>query len=165
MIGYVVLIDIASRQDGNAAVLEITRRNIVARGGGPLIHRQNFTIRAGVKHVSGGGGDQRDIATDRGALDRWNLLQRRQSFFHETLARGGIGIGRLRQRHQASPHILGAEPDVLLAQLYEAGDKQRRARQQRDRERDLRTDQDFAEPVLLHAAARSASAFFQSFDQ
>src|SRR5437667_3102849 len=123
MIGHVVLIDIASRQDGNAEGLEITRSNIMARSCGTLIYRQDLPVWARVKHVSSGGGDQRDVAADRGALESRDLMQRGESFFHETLARGGIGICRLRQRHEADPHIFGAESDVLLAQFHEAGNE------------------------------------------
>src|SRR5438876_8458339 len=120
MIGYVMLIEIASRQNRNAPGLEIIRSDIVAGGCGTLIQRQNFSVRPGVKRVTGGGGDQRNIGADRGALDTWNPLQRRESFFHETLAGGDIGIWRLWQRDQADPHIFGTEPNVLPAQLHEA---------------------------------------------
>ena len=96
MIGHIVFVDIASSQNWNAEGLEITRSDIVARGCGPFIHRQDFTVRAGVKHVAGGSGDQRNVAADRRALQTWNSIQRGQRFFHETLARGGIGICRLR---------------------------------------------------------------------
>ena len=68
MIGHVVLIEIASSQDWNAECLQIIRSNIVARGCGTFIHRQNFSVRASVKHVTAGSGDQRDVAADRGAL-------------------------------------------------------------------------------------------------
>ena len=43
----------------------------------------------------------------------------------------------------------------LLAQTNETGDEQRRAGQQSDRKRDLRADENFAETLLTHAAARS----------
>src|SRR5204862_5360656 len=70
--GNVVLIELASRHDGYAEGLKIVRRDLMVRGGGPFIYRQNFPVRAGVKHVTGGGGDQWDVAADRRALDTWN---------------------------------------------------------------------------------------------
>src|SRR5207245_9925637 len=96
MIDYRVLIEIAASQAENAEGLEITRSDIVALCCGTLIHRQNFSVRAGVKHVTGGGGNQRDVAADRRALKTWNCIQRGQRSFHETLPCGGIGIWRLR---------------------------------------------------------------------
>ena len=165
MIGYVVLVELATRQNGNAPGFKIIRSDIVARGRGTLVQRQNFPIRAGVKRVAGGGGDQRNVRADRGALETWNPLQRRESFFHETLAGGDIGIWRLWQRDQADPHIFGTEPNALPAQLHKAGDEQGRAGEQRDRQCDLRADQNFAEPVLLDAPTRSAPPFFQSVNQ
>src|SRR5438067_4754537 len=67
--GNVVLIELASRHDGYAEGLKIVRRDLMVRGGGPFIHRQNFSVRAGVKHVTGGGGNEWDVAADRGALE------------------------------------------------------------------------------------------------
>ena len=92
-------------------------------------------------------------------------MQRGESLFHETLARGWIGILGLRQRNEADPEIFGAEPNVLAAQLDKAGDEQRRAGKQRDRQGHLRANQNFAESLLVHAPARSAAAFFQSVNQ
>ena len=51
--------------------------------------------------------------------------------------------------------------EILLAQPHKAGDEQRRAREQRDRQRNLRADQEFAEPQLAHTAARAAAAFLK----
>ena len=51
-----------------------------------------------------------------------------------------------------------------MTQANKAGDEQRRARQQRDGECDLRADEQFAETLLAHTAGRSASAFFQGID-
>jgi len=60
---------------------------------------------------------------------------------------------------------LGAKPNVLPAQLHEAGNEQGRAGEQSDRERDLCADQNFTKALLMRAAARSATAFFQSINQ
>ena len=66
-----------------------------------------------------------------------------------------IGILRLRHDGEADPEILRLEPGILLTQPHETGDEQRRAGEQRDRKRDLRADQQFAETLLPHAAGRS----------
>src|SRR5205814_5115654 len=107
MIGYVMLVELASRQNGNAPGFKIIRSDIVARGRGTLVQRQNFSVPPGVKRVTGGGGDQWIIGADRGALDTWNPLHRRESFFYETWAGVDIWIWRLGQRDQADPHVFG----------------------------------------------------------
>src|SRR5207237_8855853 len=103
MIGHVVLIEFASGQDGNAESLKIIWSDIVAGSRGPSINRQDVAVRTRVKHVSGGGRDQWDIAADRSALDTWNRAQRSQSLFPETVAGGQIGILSLGQSYQAGP--------------------------------------------------------------
>ena len=123
MIVHIVLIEIAPSQNWNAPRLEIIRSNIVARGRGTLIHRQNLTVRARVKSCTASAGEQWDVAADCRALESWNRVQRSESLFHEMLARGWIGILRLRQRNQADPEIFGAEPNVLPAQLHKAGNE------------------------------------------
>jgi len=54
---------------------------------------------------------------------------------------------------------------MLPAQSHEAGDEQRGAGKQSDRKRSLRADENFAEALLMRAAARSAAAVFQSTNQ
>ena len=48
--------------------------------------------------------------------------------------------------------------------LHKTGDQQRRAGQQGYGKGHLRPDQNLAEPHLMRAAARPASAFLQTFD-
>src|SRR6266496_2931840 len=96
MVGQIVLVEIASSQNWNAPRLEIIGSNIMARGRGTFIKRQNLPVRARVKRCIAGAGEQRNVAADRRALESWNRVQRGESLFHETLARGWIGILRLR---------------------------------------------------------------------
>ena len=70
--------------------------------------------------------------------------------------------GKVRKPTQ---RFFGLKPGILLTQPNETRNEQRRAREQRDRERDLRADKNFAETLLPHTAARSAAAFLQSIDQ
>ena len=76
-----------------------------------------------------------------------------------------IGILRLRQGDKTDPNIFAAVANVLLAQPHKTGDEQSRTREQSHGKRHLPTDQNFAEPELIRAAARPATAFFQAFDQ
>src|SRR5882724_7224143 len=140
MIGHVVLVEITSSQNRNGPGSEIIGSYVVVGSCGPFVDRQNLAVSAGIKCVTGGGGDERNVAADCCALETWNCAQRSESSFHETLARGLVGIRRLRQGHEPDPEIFGPKPDVLPTQLYKTGDEQRRAREQRNRQGDLRAD-------------------------
>ncbi len=49
-----------------------------------------------------------------------------------------------------------------MTQADKTGDEQRRAGDQRDRERDLRANENFTETLLANAAGCAAAAFFQA---
>ena len=120
---YIVFIEIATGKKRDAKCLKVIGGDIVTRGRGTLIDRQNRAIGARIKRLTTGAGEQGDVTADRRALDSWDGVQRGESSFHETLARGRIGILRLRQRNQAYPQMFGAKPNVLAAQLHKAGDE------------------------------------------
>src|SRR5215813_3045152 len=105
MISGIVLIEIASCQNGNAPGLKITGRNIVARGRRPLVHRQDLAISARVKCCVTAAGQQRDIAADSDTLKTWNRSQRGEQLFYEALTRSDIRILCRRQSDEANPDI------------------------------------------------------------
>src|SRR5260370_33368892 len=135
-----VLIEVASRQDRNAKSLEIMQRYGVVSSCSRLVDRQNLAVGARIKCIAGSGGDKRDVAADGRALETRDRAQGGESLFHETFARGLIGIRRLRQGHESDPEIFGVEPNALPAQLHKTVDEQRGASEQSDRQRDLRAD-------------------------
>src|SRR6266496_3882027 len=159
-VGRVVLIELTSSQKGNTPGLEIIGRDVVAWRAGAFLHGRNIAVRAHIKRSITS--IQRNIAADCRALETVNIAQLIKYLFCKTLTRLSIGILRDRQCNCARPKILGMEAYVLLTQPDETRDEQRRAGQQRDRERDLRAYEDFAETLLVHTAARAAAALFQA---
>src|SRR6266436_5859709 len=136
----VLPIGFSSRQNRNAKSLEIIRSDVVIGSCGPLVDRQNLAVGARIECIAGSGGDERDIAADGRTLETRDRAQCGESLFDETLARWLIGIRRLRQGHESDPEIFGVEPNALPTQLHKTGDKQGGAREQSDRQRDLRAD-------------------------
>src|SRR5206468_10035131 len=141
----------------------ISGSNLVTRHDLALLDWRNIAIAPRIKITTEA--NQRNIAANSRALETRNTAQHRQCLFNITLTRRTVGILRGQQCNRARPKILGTEADVLLTQADEACDEQRSAGQQRDRERDLRANEDFAEALLAHTAARPAAAFFQRINQ
>src|SRR5205807_324731 len=142
---------------------EISRRDVVAWPIRALLDRRNVAIPARVKRAVTT--VQRNIAADGGALEAGHILQRVEKLLGKTLARGVVRILRRRKRDSASPKFLRMEAEVLLTQANETRDKQSGAGEQRDRERDLCADQNFAKTLLTQTAGGPPPAFFQTIDQ
>src|SRR5262245_30869721 len=159
MISGIVLIEIASCQNGNAPCLKITGRNVVARGVRPLVDRQYLAISSRVECRITATGKQRDIAGDGDTFKTGNRSQRGEQLFYEALTRPDIGILRRRQIDEANPNISVLISDVLLIETNKTRDQQCSASEQSHRERDLCADQDFSKALLPHAAAHPATAF------
>src|SRR5215831_17401575 len=93
MIGGIVLIEIASCQNRNAPGLEITRRNVVAWGRRPLVHRQHLAISTRIKRrISAAASQQWNIPANSYTLKTWNRSQRGEQSLYETLTRPEIRI-------------------------------------------------------------------------
>ena len=162
-VGGVVFIEVTASQERHSPSLEISGSNLVTGHDRALLDWRNIAIAPRIKITTEA--NQRNIAADSRALETRNTAQLMQCLFNKTLTRRRVGILRGRQCNRARPKILGTEADVLLTQADETRDEQRCAGQQRDRERDLRADEDFAEALLAHTAARAAAAFFQPINQ
>src|SRR6516225_1662238 len=115
MIGGIVPIEIASRQNGNAPGLKITGRNVVAWGCRPLVHRQDLAISARIKRgISATAGQQRDIGADSDTFKAWNRSQRGKQMLYETVPRPEIRILSCRQSDEANPNISVLVANILL---------------------------------------------------
>src|SRR5215467_11885049 len=114
MISGIVLIEIASCQNRNAPGLEITGRNVVARGRRPLIHRQHLAISARIKRRVAGADQQRNITADGDILKTWNRSQRGKQKLYKTLPRLDIRILCRRQSDETNPNISVLVANVLL---------------------------------------------------
>src|SRR5262252_6827018 len=165
MISGIVLIKIASCQNRNAPGLKITRRNVVARGRCPLVHRQDLAVSTRIKRGITSADQQRDIAGDSDTFKTWNRSQRGEQLLYEALTRLDIRILCRRQSNEANPNISVLISDVLLIETNKTRDQQCGPGEQRHRERDLRADEDFSEALLLHAAAYPATAFLKPIYQ
>src|SRR5215471_16863960 len=165
MVSSIVLVEITSCQNRNAPGLKITGRNVVARGGRPLVHRQDLAISTRIKRCITSADQQRDIAGDSDTFKAWNRSQRGEQLFYEALTRPDIRILCRRQSNEANPNISVLISDVLLIKTNKTRDQQCGAGEQRHRERDLCADQDFSEALLLHASAYSATAFLKPIYQ
>ena len=75
------------------------------------------------------------------------------------------GYGAAGRVMKPTQRFCGRKPRSCRLETNETGDEQRRPREQGDRECHLRADQNLAEPLLPHAAARAAAALLQSIDQ
>src|SRR5207248_4618042 len=102
--------------------------------------------------------EERKSAAQHQVLESRSRAQRRLQLFGKTSPARLVGILGLRQGRDSDPEIVRFETGVLMAQAHEARDEQRRAREQCDRERDLRADENFAEPVLTDPSLRAAAA-------
>src|SRR5206468_3717696 len=162
-VSRIVLIELAASQKRNTPGFEIFGRDVVAWRAGAFLHGRNIAVRARVKRSITS--IQGNIAADCRALETANIVQLIKYLFCKTLTRRSIGILRDRECNCARPKTLGTEADVLLTQTDETRDEQRCAGQQRDRERDLRAYENFAETLLAHTAARAAAALFQAAHQ
>src|SRR5439155_12996690 len=162
-VGGIVFIEVTASQERHSPGFEISGSNLVTRHDLTLLDWRNITIAPRVKIATEA--NQRNIAADGRALERGNTAQRMECLFNKTLTRRTVWVLRGRQCNRTRPKILGTEAKVLLTQADETGDEQRSAGQQRDRERDLRANEDFAEALLAHTAARAAAAFFQAVNQ
>src|SRR5205085_10437851 len=127
--------------------------------------RQNLAIGPGIECVADRCGQKRNVRTDGRAFETGNGLQCSLRLLRAILTRVEIGISRLRQSDKTNPNIFEMVTDVLPAQPHKTGDEQCCAGEQGYGKGDLRTDQNLAEPQLMRAAARSAAALFQTFDQ
>ena len=110
MIGHVVFVKVAARQNRNAPGLEISRRDIVRRRGRALRDGQHVALRPGVKCLVPA--RQRKIAADRRALESGNGFQRLVDLIAKTGARGEIRILRRRQRDKTDPEILRFKSEI-----------------------------------------------------
>ena len=162
-VGGVVLIELTASQKRDSPCLEISGSNVVTGRDRALLDWRNFTIVPRIKITTEA--NQRNIAADGRALETRETAQLMECLFNKTLTRRRVEILRGRQCDRTGPKILGTEADVLLTQADETRDEQRCTGQQRDRERDLRADEDFAEALLAHTAARAAAALFQPINQ
>src|SRR4029077_10356449 len=162
-VGGVVVVELTASQERHSPSLEISGSSLVTRRDRALLDWRNITIAPRIKITTEA--NQRNIATDSRALETRETAQLMECLFDKTLTRRSVGILRGRQCNRTRPKILGTEANVLLTQADETRDEQCRAGQQRDRQRYLRADQNFAETLLPHTAARAAAAFFQAINQ
>src|SRR5262245_27678404 len=123
MIGGIVLIEIASCQNGNAPCLKITGRNVVARGVRPLVDRQDLAISARVECRVAATGEQRDIAGDSDTFKTRNRSHGSEQLFYEALTRPDIGILRRRQTDDTHPTSPLLRSDVLLIETTKTRDQ------------------------------------------
>ena len=82
-----------------------------------------------------------------------------------SLFAGILRISIPRKKNLKSEHMIGTKSEVLLAELEEARDQKRCAREQGNRKRNLRTNQNLTEPMLPHASTRTATSFLQAINQ
>ena len=162
-VGGVVLIELTASQKRHSPGLEISGSNLVTGRDRALLDWRNITIAPRIKITTEA--NQRNIAADGRALETRETAQLMECLFNKTLTRRSVWILRGRQCNRTRPKILGTEANVLLTQADETRDEQCCAGQQRDRERYLRADQNFAKTLLPHTAARAAAAFFQAINQ
>src|SRR5207237_3195693 len=92
-------------------------------------------------------GENRETTADRRLLKSGSRAQGIRHLISETAPRSDVGILRLRGSRQADPKIVRLETGILVTQRDETGDEQRRAREQRHRERHLRANEQFAETL------------------
>src|ERR1700750_982911 len=143
-----MFIETATGNKWNPPGPEIVGSAVVVRRGRTFIDREDLAVRTRIKHVAAGAGEQRNVRTESRALDAGQIAHRGERLFGETRSRAEIRIARVGQGDEPEPDIVRVISDVLLTQAHEAGDEQGRAGEQRDGKRDLRADQDFAEPQL-----------------
>src|SRR5205807_121185 len=155
--------EFAAGQKRNSPGSERSGRDVVAWCVGALLDRRNFAIATCVKCAVAA--VQRNIAANSCAFDPGYIAQSIKSLFNETLTRRRVGILRNGQCDRAGPETLRAESNVLLSEANKTRDEQSRACQERDRQRDLRADENFTEPLLPRAASSTATALFQCVNQ
>ena len=95
-----------------------------------------------------GASTQRNTRTHRDILNAWCGGQCVCQLFCETGPCRGVGVLRLRHNGEGGPNIVELETGILMTETQKARDEQRRARDQSDREGNLRADKQFAEALL-----------------
>ena len=128
-----------------------------------LFHRRQLVIAPRVERSVTA--IQRNVPTNGRGLDAGNIAQRVEQLFDKTLTRCSVGILRSGQCDRAGPEVLRPETEILLTQTNETRDEQRRAGKQRHRKRNLRSNQNLAQPLLAATATGSAAALFQSVNE
>src|SRR5205823_12794707 len=118
-VGGVMLIEFAPREQWNSPGLEITGGNIVARPIGAFLDRRNFVISARVERAIAA--VQRNIAANSRVFDPWDIAQRVERLFCETLPRRRIHILGDGQCDRTGPKILGMESNILLSETNKTG--------------------------------------------
>src|SRR5207237_517120 len=120
-ISDIMLIKIASRQNGNAEGLKISRANVMRRSAKTLTHRRNISLRPCIESSS--------VPTSKGHVSQCYALEFRYNskrvldLLAQTLPSRHVWIARLREGDKADPQMIGPEAERLPAQLDEAGNQ------------------------------------------
>src|SRR4030095_7772792 len=156
-IGDVVFIEVAPCDERDSPDLEVARHDVVTRRARSVFPRWHIAVRTRVKRTT----SKRhwNIAADSGALDAHCVDQCGECLLNQTLTRRLVWIARGRQVDRADPEVMRLEPQLLLAEANETGDKQRGAGKQTHRKCDLCAHENLSESLLPKTSTRSTPSF------